>query len=324
MKIDNNNDYNIRNVFRFNNNIKYFVSRNECIHFRKSILEHLFISNCDIYHNIIHQSIYMWSTIYTNFFIKLDNNVDYNLIFNISLLDKTTLGLCKNTLQYPNSIIKSEILINKDFCFYSNSATCEIINKMDLLNIDLTTAIIISSIFFFLGLLLIFYDNYIYYKRSQIISKSYFIVYGTLLYIYWYNFRSCFVCYSLMNIIIHEIGHTLGLGHTNTSDKSIMSPIYNRKINNCIYDQDMKLYNKIYNSTFKDEICNNHSNVNLFFISDILILLFLLIFLCFIFPFLINKYICWKKIHLMEKKNTENNNSSILKDDKKPFSIITI
>lgn len=263
--------------FRRYNNITYFIEQN-CVIFRKSILNNFLISNCDIYNNIIRQALYMWSTVYSSNFIETQNIHDNNLLFNASLLEDNILGLCKNSVHSPDIIIKSEIFINNKKCYQNYHNTCDIINKVPMLNLSMYYALIVSIVFSIFGTIIFFIESSSlcrsFWEKNYIITKIYYVMYSILLYVYWYDVRSCFECYDLMYIILHELGHAFGLHHSEVSFNSIMEPIYNDKSRNCIYGKDLISYNNLYNNTINTDICNTLNDTNFFFLTDIAILLF--------------------------------------------------
>ena len=270
------NDINIKNSFIRNTGINFFI-KNECITFRRSIIDYFFYSNCQIYKNIINQSINSWSSIY-NYYIIISNIEDSNLIFKIDFLNNNKIGSCQNNLQYPNIIYNSIIKINKNKCFHNNQLTCNIINQIEIFNMDIHFGIGGSFFFGFFGFLLLFIK-----KKKKIYNNLlflYFIIYFFLMFIYWNNIRSCIDCFDFSKIILHEIGHALGLSHSNTIKKSIMTDIYNSTINTCIYQTDLEIYNQLYNTSFNNTICNILQDSDIYFLKDIL-------FFCFFFSFII-------------------------------------
>lgn len=267
----------------------YYHIDNSCIKFRKSIVDYFISSDCDIYRNIIIRSINVWSTIYAFDFFAVENIATNNLLFTVNSTKTKILGLCTNYYIHPNIILKSTIKINKDICYQNNHNTCDIILQSPILNISFSAGLIVSSAFFSFGIILLFLESNLRRNKNYIMTKFYYISYFTLLYVYWYDIRSCFDCYDLMYIILHELGHAFGLEHsTITTTNSIMEPIYNKETRNCIFSKDIIPYNGLYNTTFDSIICDNLNNSNYIFLTDILIiflgLLFVSVLMCKIRP----------------------------------------
>ena len=262
-------------MFIRNTEIKYYIET-ECISLRRSIINYFFYSNFKIYENIIQQSIYIWSSIYKNHIINSNTPYNANIIFKIDSLNNTTLGLCQNSFKYPNSIYKSIIKINKNKCYHDNRLTCNIINRMNFLNISIPTAIIIFCLLCLSNFILILYSNKICKnnKNNKNILYYYFYFYFVFMFIYWYDIRSCIDCYDLSKIILHELGHAFGLNHSNTSEYSIMTSTYNINVDSCIFQADLELYNKLYSTNFNKSRCYALDS-NIFFLENILIILFL-------------------------------------------------
>ena len=266
----------IKHKFKRYNSVYYHID-NTCIKFRKSIVDYFINSDCDIYRNIILRSINVWSTIYTFDFFALENITTNNLLFTVNSTNAKILGLCTNYYIHPDIILKSTIKINKDICYQNNHDTCDIIMQIPVLNMSINNGLIISLAFFSFGIILLFLETNLRHNnncfKNYVMTKFYYILYFALLYVYWYDIRSCFDCYDLMYIILHELGHAFGLEHTTTTTtNSIMEPIYNKETRNCIFSKDIIPYNGLYNTTFDSIICDNLNNPNYLFLTDILII----------------------------------------------------
>ena len=117
----------------------------------------------------------------------------------------------------------------------------------------------------------------------------YFNFYFTSIIIYWYDIRTCIDCYDFSKIMLHEIGHTFGLNHSNTNEYSIMKSLYNHEINTCIYPEDFNMYNKLYNTSFNRTICNILKDSDTFFLQNTLFVFFIFLLFYILSLFLYNK-----------------------------------
>jgi hypothetical protein len=65
---------------------------------------------------------------------------------------------------------------------------------------------------------------------------------------------------SLVNISAHEIGHELGVGHTEQEYSSVMSPVIDR-MNACLLEADIEAWKRrsLFRSVLETEIANNSS-----------------------------------------------------------------
>ncbi len=282
---------NNNNYYRWYNDVNYLIyKKKKCPYFHKSILQNIYYHNCDLYSRLIKQTLIFWSQFSQIKYISKDNNINKTeLIFLTDNLKSNTLATCQNYYTYSNKIIiNSKITTNINKCFHQNIKTCQIINKYlyflkDNFNLSIIIITIILSILFLISIL---FDKYICKNHLYLTTQLFSLFYITTLYIYIFNIRSCYKCFGFTKIMIHELGHSLGLNHSNTSEHSIMSPVYDISNSDCIYYQDFKLLNQVYNSEYTKNECLLQNDLDYFFIQDWLTIPLIMILSCFTFKYI--------------------------------------
>lgn len=286
-------------IFKWKHNINYVINTSNCPYLSKSIFQNIYYHDSDLFNKYIKNSLLFWSEsikIKYNLIENINNLNQTHLIFSFNNLNPNTLATCQNSYNYPNDIIYSKVETNNRKCFHQNIKTCQIINKyLYFLNDNnIWVILIIISGFTFLFLIIILIDKYRCRYNSYLNSKLYILFYFTSLYIYIFNIRKCFNCYGFTKIMIHEIGHSLGLGHSNSSNQSIMAPIYDFNNLDCIYYEDFKLLNNVYQLKHTKDNCLLEEDLDYFFIQDCLFILLILIIMWYLYNH-INNYITFLK-----------------------------
>lgn len=288
-------------IFKFKLNINYFVDNTICPNIHKSLLDNFFYNNCILFKNSVEKSLYLWSKINKLLQFETDDLNQTNLVFSNDNLDYYKLGLCFNNLKYPNDIIFSKIIINLQNCLHQNTKTCSLINNyysfLELNNDNIWITLLIWLILSLIIILIFIIEKYLLLSKKFILIKSYLILYFTFLVIYFKNIQSCFKCYSMEIVLMHEIGHAFGLDHSTTIYNSIMSSTYNPKLLTCLYQKDIEMFNQIYNTTFQNDKCIEPIDLDIFFIKD-----FLLFPLIFIISYYVMKYLLYYIFYLHDKK----------------------
>lgn len=184
-------------------------------------------------------------------------------------LKKGLLGIATNYHHTDGRIVRSTITIDDSSCWYIDNAFCHVIKTND--------KSLVKSIFFVLWLstlgLLLVYN--VYRMRGNIREQRFLLMLVTWVsvfvpLVYWSVVSPCTSCHDFNLLMVHEIGHALGFGHSDENNNicgcetqypcendyySILSSTLQLRSDACLSQSDADGFHHFYNESCSSVVC---------------------------------------------------------------------
>ena len=193
----------------------YYIDDTFCdaIHFRENPLFTWRRFGCDTVHAIVRESFDVWQHIIPLAFTETSNaSAATVLLSTSSTLDAGTLGMARRYISL------GEIELDENLCWYADRRFCHAVYEDRYL---LHTVLSVTWALAFVSLMVILYRPLAPYRGVMRLT-----VWSTTIAIPWVYFgsmRPCLECVDFATVMVHEVGHVLGLGHSDDAEGNMCS-----------------------------------------------------------------------------------------------------